>query len=85
VRRIGKMIYLKHGLSPDGNNDDESTADDNLDIAVAGLCSTRVGEEARTASARFVQALLTREGSGSRRMGNLSDLGERLGRKERRT
>ena len=34
VDRIRKMIYLRHGLSPDGDNDDESTANDDLDIAL---------------------------------------------------
>jgi hypothetical protein len=36
VNRIRKAIYARHGLSPDGDNgaDDESTADDDLDIAL---------------------------------------------------
>ena len=34
VNRIRKVIYARNGLSPDGDNDDESTADDDLDIAL---------------------------------------------------
>jgi hypothetical protein len=36
VNRIRKVIYARHGLSPDGDNGDkdESTADDDLDIAL---------------------------------------------------
>jgi hypothetical protein len=36
VNRIRKAIYARYGLSPDGDNgaDDESTADDDLDIAL---------------------------------------------------
>jgi len=36
VNRIRKVIYARHGLSPDGDNgdEDESTVDDDLDIAL---------------------------------------------------
>ena len=41
------MIYARHGLSPDGDNgdEDESTADDDLDIALLDYVQREWDEE----------------------------------------